>query len=566
MSTSARRGLDGDVPAAPPARRAELPDPFQAPARSASKNLERQPAPAAAPPAEPVPVPPAVPRRSLDATPRSPQRESSIITSAPELGIDAARPDPARTATAPRPAAGVRPRVPAAEPPRPPAGADPGPPPRAPMSSVSGETGLLARTRKDRTKSPGFYSNMAPAYGSQTVSAPLAQSSLKRTTVGVAPPPAPAPSAQGVVKAAVEPAAAAAPSPAALNGSERAARLPPDAADPLAAPAANDLAPNAFAASDLAANDLAADDLAADDLTASAIEGAPAHDLADEDEFEKEETAPGVGHALSRHDPALRNEISERDLELLVQFGMDLALGIAGEAWLTVARETTIRLKLTAIRLSRGPLDKALAQLGVELEGASVLSEERRGRILQQLILVDLALPRPIDLAGERQRRERLIVQHLFTELSATHPLVAQRLRDDGSVSLERFSQLDPAELGARVGLDREQIEAALGAFRDYLDERARRGPETALLGKGRLLAQRLAELEASAEYFERVAETEDAQAKREARRRRQSDIARVSLFLAEWGEAGILAEFERSSVQGKIARLRRWMMELPAS
>src|SRR5690606_23756593 len=123
-----------------------------------------------------------------------------------------------------------------------------------------------------------------------------------------------------------------------------------------------------------------------------------------------------------------------------------------------------------------------------------------------------------------------------------------------------------PGELAARVGLPTEQIEEALGPFRDYLDERSRRGPEAAQVGKGRLLAQRLSELEASAEFFERVADGDDARAKRDARRRRQSDIARVGLCLAEWGEAGILGEFERSSVQGKITRLRRWLTELPAS
>jgi len=413
------------------------------------------------------------------------------------------------------------------------------------MSSVSGEAGLLAgsRTRKDRTKSPGFYSNMAPAYGSQSVGSNLGQPSLKRTAVGVAPPPAPAPTggAEDDAKAAADPAPVTPPgqSPADMNGAEAAAMLAPDAAAPLVAEAANDVA--------------------------EAPDVAPAQD-AEDDELEKEETAPGVGHTPSRHDPALRNEISERDLELLVQFGMDLGLGLANEAWLTVAREAIIRLKLTAIRLSRGPLDKALAQLGAELEGASALSDERRGRIMQQLLLVDLALPRPLDLAGQRQLRERLIVQHLLGELSVTQPLIAQRLRDDGSISLERFSRLIPGELAVRVGLDTEQIEQALGAFRDYLEERTRRGPEPAQIGKARLLAQRLAELEASAESFERAADGEDAQAKREARRRRQSDIARVSLFLAEWGEAGLIAEFERSSVQGKIARLRRWLTELAAS
>ena len=60
--------------------------------------------------------------------------------------------------------------------------------------------------------------------------------------------------------------------------------------------------------------------------------------------------------------------------------------------------------------------------------------------------------------------------------------------------------------------------------------------------------------------------DADDREQKREARRRRQSDIARLNLFLAERGEAAMLAELERCSVQGKIARLRRWLTEQPAS
>jgi hypothetical protein len=536
-----------EAPAAPaaPAKRVEAPDTPRAAARPTLKNTERQAAPA--PPREPAPAAarepaPTAPRRAQEAPKRSAQLESSIITSAPEL---TAQP----SAAAPRPAAGARPaKAAAADPPRAPAGAaEPNPPPRAPMPSVSGEGALLAgaRTRKDRTKSPGFYSNMAPAYGSQTVNSGVAQPPLKRTVVGVAPAPEPAPSAAAEAAAKpLAPPASAAESPGAaadLNGAAAAAVLAPAATEALPTGAANDVAPAAESV-------------------------APAQTANDNDELEKEETAPGVGHMPSRHDPAIRGEIPERDLELLVQFVMDVGLGLATEAWLGAAREAVARLKSAAGRLSRGALDKALTQFQVELDAPNALGEERRGRIMQQLVLVDLALPRPIDVSGQRLVRERLIVQHLMAELAATHPLVAQRLREEGSISLERLSRLVPSELAARVGLESGQVEHALASFREYVEERGRRGPEAALLGKGPLLAQRLAELEASAELFERVADGDDAQAKREARRRRQADIARVGLFLAEWGEAGILGEFERSSVQGKIVRLRRWLSELPAT
>jgi hypothetical protein len=154
----------------------------------------------------------------------------------------------------------------------------------------------------------------------------------------------------------------------------------------------------------------------------------------------------------------------------------------------------------------------------------------------------------------------------LFGELSVAQPLIVQRLRDEGTLTLERFGRLDAAELAEKVDISAEQAELALLPFREYLRERAQRGPDLWLPGKAQVLEQRVAELEASARLFETVADGDDVHAKREARRKRQADIARVSLFLAECGEAGILGEFERSSVQAKITRLRRWLTELSAS
>lgn len=507
-------------------------------ARPTLKNTERQAAPTTPRDAAPI-----APRRAPEAPRRAPLLESSIITSAPELAAD-----PSRSVGAPRPGAAQPPRTVAdASRNSAPAAPEPNPLPRAPLPSLTGEAGLgKTRARKDRAKSPGFYSNMAPAYGAQAVSSTLSQSALKRTVVGVAPPPErPSIAAVGTpAKRLVEAAPALAESahPGTANG---AAAGPVLASGQPAEPLVRDVAPGVAAAAESRAP--------------------PQEAASDRDELEKEQTAPGVGHTPSRHDPTVR-EIPEHDLDLLVQFSMDLALGLATEEWLAAARDAVERIKAAAARLSRGGLDKALSQLRADLDMPNALTEERRGRIMQQLVLVDLALPRPIDVAGRRQTRERLIVQHLLNELSVAHPLIAQRLRDGAGVSLERLARSTPSELGERVGLSTEQAELALASFRDYLDDRGRRSLQAGLAGKGPLVAQRLAELESSAELFERVSDGDDAQAKRDARRRRQADIARVSLLLAEWGEALVLAEFERSSVQGKITRLRRWLTELPAS
>jgi hypothetical protein len=544
-----RVGHGNDTPLGSPAafNLTDPPNASKAPPRALRWNPERPPPPGAAPDPGAAPM---VPRRAPETPRRSAQVESSIITSAPLLGTE-----PQRAPAAPRPGAkpprtaGVEPAKPAGiEPAR--AAADPAPaapiaaaegaPHRAPMSSVSGDAGLLGPRRKDRSKSPGFYSNLAPAYGSQVVSSGSTQASLRRTVVGVAPPPGIGPVAagadvtsQGSADASAVVASAIAPEP---NGALPSAAFAEDAAAPVTEASDAALAP-----------DSAPPQGATDDL-------------------EKEETSPGVGHMPSRYDPIARSEIPERDLDLLVHFAMDLSLGLASEAWLTAVRESIGRLGAAATKLGRAGLDKALVQLGVELDAPSALSEERRGRVAQQLVLVDLALPRPMDVSGQRLLRERLIVQHLLSELSVGYPLIAQRLRDEASLTLERFARLGATELAEKAGLNSEQAEQALLVFREYLLERARRGPERWLPGKAEGLEQRLGELAASAQHFESVADGEDVQQKREARRKRQAEIARVSLFLAEWGEAGILGEFERSSVQGKIARLQRWLTELQAS
>lgn len=422
------------------------------------------------------------------------------------------------------------------------------------MPSLSGESGLLtgSKAKRDRTKSPGFYSNLAPAHAADKVSA--SHSALKRTVLGVAPPPE--------LPGSAVPAGASTPQPGATLDAPSASA--PTSGASAATPSASASSPTPSAgARAVSAGDAPAPGTERRLSVSRVASGAPAAIAETE---EKEDTSPGLGHTRSRHDPVVRLDLPEGDLDLLIDFVMDLGLGLAGEAWLLPAREAVARLRATAVRVQKNGLGKALGQLGVELDAPNVLSEERRGRILQALVLVDLALPRPIDVPGQRLVRERLIVQHLVGELSASHPGVARWLRDENIVSLDRLGRLGADELAVKAEISRDQAAQALSAFSEYLEERARRGPKLALLGKTRALEQHLADLESSAEQFERLSDADDRTAKREARRRRQLDVARLSLFLAERGEASMLGELERCSVQGKIARLRRWLTEQPAS
>jgi hypothetical protein len=471
--------------------------------------------------------------------PQAPRRpaplESSIITSAPALGAEAPR-----APLAPRPSGASR----AAKT----ASAEAGPAREKAPSPVA-DNGLVSgnRTRKDRSKSPGFYSNVAPEHAAHVVNPSASQSNLKRTVMGVAPPAAPLPGAVPLT-----PATEARPELATVANDVRTG-----ASDGEVGAEGVEQAPFDDATTALPTTEA--------DAAPPATSLAPAAGAGAEAEY-KEETSPGLGQTRSRHDPASRRDLPEGELELLVDFVMDLGLGVADESWLEPVRSAVGRLKATAVKLQRNGLEKAVTQLGVELESPNALTEEKRSRIVQCLVLVDLALPRPIDVPGQRLVRERLILQHLLGELAAAFPRVAQHLRDEGMSSLERLGRLRAADLAESAGVSQDNAQEALSVFTNYLQERARRGPKLSLLGKRQVLEQHLCELEYSAEQFERVADDDDPGAKREARKRRQADIARLSLFLAERGETVILGEIERCPVQGKIARLRRWLTEQPPS
>lgn len=455
---------------------------------------------------EPAPLTP--PRRGVE-RPRKPLEES-ILTSAPKLPVE------------PRGARGAANPTPEASPP-----ADTKPE-RASASTAEMDAAALAafRSRRDHSKSPGFYSSITPAHNIHAVSAP---SALKATMVGVG----------------------------AKHGPERARSL--------AAPAASKAGAGSAAESPAADAGVSARGLStARELPASGDpEAAPPLPVVGLD-F-KEDTSPGLGNNRSRHDPAAVM-LPDKPLEVLLEFILALAMGFASETWLAPARTAVADLRRAAARGDRISLEKALGLLSKELDDFATL-DERKERILHAFVAVNLALPHPVDIAARRAERERLIVEQLLAEVSLIHPLIPQRLRDDGVISsLARLLAADVEELSKRVSSSREQAEQVASTFQEYLASRAGRGPEVVILGKTRALRERLRSLEASAQHFDRVSEEEDAEARRRARRQRQAEVHQLNLLLAELGEASMLSDLERCSVQGKIERLGRWLSEHEAS
>lgn len=510
------------IPQKPPADKASLEksrgDKVPAPNPTAPKPASKLASPASvaeqAPPssvAKPLPGDREPRAAGVVPAPRKRALEESILTSAPKLPVDAAR------------AGAVAPPANAAAPLPP--GEGPTQAPDAPKSSErrslsSIEAANLAtfRSRRDKMKSPGFYS-VSPANGSQAVPGPAGANPMKATVVGIAPPPDAGPAAKEKVVEPVASAASAATAGAALESST---------------PLVHE-------------------------------ESAPPQKIK-RGTHEKEDTSPGLGTNRSRHDPAGVAALPDKDLELVVEFVIALSMGAVAESWLPPIRSALAELRNAAGHSERGGLEKALGLLAKELDEAGDLSEERRLRILRLFTSVDMALPRPIDIATHKVQRERLILEQLLLEVATIHPLIPQRLRDEGVATLERLARANIDELALRVAADREQADQIATALRSYLSARALRGPDMVILGKSRAIRERLRALEASAEDFERASDGEDAEARRNARRRRQADVAQLNLLLAEFGEASILSEIERCSVQGKIERLGRWLRELDAS
>jgi hypothetical protein len=395
---------------------------------------------------------------------------------------------------------------------------------------------------------------VSPTNGAHVVTGAVPSlTNLKKATVmGIAPAPE---SPKGDASDA-----AAAPSPAAADDPLLPQPEPEaGAASATAATSATGVVPTAAATPGRAAQGAPASGRSLEKAAAS--EGGP-----ESGEKDKEDTSPGLGQTRSRHEPLVPLDLPLKDLELLVEFIMDLAIGPTSMTWLAPLRAAVRRLEEAAGRGQRSLLEKALTELALELDGVGELGDERRRRILHHFVGVDMALPRPIDVAGQKVLRERLIVDQLLSEVSLTHPLISQRLRDEGPTSLERLARSNPVDLSEKLGAPREQAELVVNTFDGYLKQRSERGPTLAVLGKHRALKARVSALEASAEEFTRAQDSDDTEFRRVARRQRQADVAQLNLLLAELGEASILMELERCSVQGKIDRLNRWLSERATS
>jgi len=500
-----------------------------------------------------VAVPPIAdkPPAALAARPGAPERrrslEDSVVTSAPKFPLD------------PSVGLGARPQP---KPGKVTSPASPGSPPRAaPARTGAEKTEKLDKTekfekvdkpgsasveiaaahplrpRRDHSKSPGFYSSVSPAHGANAVTGSVYGPSLpkKATVVGLAPPPE----------------AMRALQPTRPDFGSPFVDVPPASPEPVTVET-KAVAP-AEPRPEMSVVPVAESNAPPQPCSAPPASVAVAR-------VEKEDTSPGLGHARSQHDPGMPPILPSADLELLLAFALDLALGCASQAWLGPLRASVSRLIMSA--MGNNGLEKALITLAADLDHAKAFAEENRQRLYGHVVAVDLALAKRIDVTGQKAIRERLIVDQLLDEVAQAHPLLTRRLREQGLVSLDGLGRLSPADLSQKIEAPADAAVQVAGVFQGYLQQRAQRGPAVVLQGKAAALRERVSALITSAEAFDVASEGEDSGDRRRTRKQRQTDVMQLNLLLAELGEARILTEIERCSVQAKIERVQRWIRE----
>jgi hypothetical protein len=275
----------------------------------------------------------------------------------------------------------------------------------------------------------------------------------------------------------------------------------------------------------------------------------------------EETTSPGVGeraHAPA-HAPAV--ELPRTELEFLGEFALQLALGPLSALWVREAKPALMAVRNAgahagnpALTLALETLERAFAE-----PPNTRIDDAYRQTVLNGLLLLEPWLPTPRDVMQAKALRERLIIEELLAHTLGVTAVARQRLKDKGYANLDRLAEVDARVLAEQAELTPEQAQNLLSAFSDYVKAHAERAP---LAGRTytQSINDALLRLESSAAAFDYTCNGDDAREKRTARRRRQQAITAMNLLLAELGEAELLGELARCSVDERLELLREWI------
>jgi hypothetical protein len=272
----------------------------------------------------------------------------------------------------------------------------------------------------------------------------------------------------------------------------------------------------------------------------------------------EETTSPGVGAARTQ---ASAVELPRAELEFLGDFALQLALGPLSALWIREAKPALAVVRSAAAQAGKAELTLALETLDrafAEPPHARIEGVYRQ-TVLNGLLLLEPWLPMPRDVMTAKAHRERLIIDQLLAHAMGVTSVARQRLKDKGYANLDRLSEVDARVLAEQAELTPEQAQNLLSAFGDYVKSHAERAP---LAGRTytQSINDALLRLESSAAAFDYTCNGDDAREKRTARRRRQQAITAMNLLLAELGEAELLGELARCSVNERLERLREWI------
>ena len=212
--------------------------------------------------------------------------------------------------------------------------------------------------------------------------------------------------------------------------------------------------------------------------------------------------------------------------------------------------------------------DKALAEL-LRPGAPSVVASAGREALLAAYAPLISAMPGAFELEGERNRREPIVVRALLEQVPGLEPLMVDRMIAAGLGRLEALYQAKgdeiavvadiPADVAAstaeRVQAFRRATPAALAAP----DGSAATQELCALVDQ---LCEDHREFEKAARGWTEV----DRAAKRQTRRKREVDFARVTIALARLGEVDLALHLPKVPFQRRLEELEALTRRLEAA
>jgi hypothetical protein len=284
-----------------------------------------------------------------------------------------------------------------------------------------------------------------------------------------------------------------------------------------------------------------------------------------------------AGPGLVRTDTATQREIEElfeniaaHHTAQLRQFAGELMHAPTSKQWGDICAPSLEVVRRGAADISHERLSKALEEFERALDEARRGAAPRiegpvRDKLLQRYRALVEIVPKAFDAAGERKRREPIIVHTLLEQVDGVSTLAKHRLYKAGLTTLRAFEKANETDVAATTGLDPQLCARVVRHFAGYHRRRVDDPTSSRLDAERGRLVGLLRQIGDCQIAFRRAELDEDTRGKRSARTRREALLRDVRLALAHLGQLELIDAIARLPVDRKLETVGRWLRERTA-